>query len=58
MLTPLDIHNKVFSKGVRGYKLEEVDAFLDEVIRNYESLFRENRELKKRWPFWRRDRQE
>lgn len=48
MLTPLDIHNKVFSKGVRGYKLEEVDAFLDEVIRNYESLFRENRELKEK----------
>ena len=46
MLTPLDIHNKVFTKGVRGYKLEEVDAFLDEVIRSYEALFRENRELK------------
>ncbi len=46
MLTPLDIHNKVFSKVVRGYKMEEVDAFLDEIIRSHETLFRENRELK------------
>ena len=42
MLTPLDIHNKVFTKGVRGYKLEEVDAFLDEVIR---PILKENEEL-------------
>lgn len=48
MLTPLDIHNKVFTKGMRGYRMEEVDAFLDEVIRNYESLFRENHDLKER----------
>jgi cell division initiation protein len=48
MLTPLDIHNKAFTKGMRGYKMEEVDAFLDEVIRHYESLFRENHELKER----------
>jgi len=48
MLTPLDIHNKVFTKVMRGYKMEEVDAFLDEVIRNYESLFRENHDLKER----------
>ncbi len=46
MLTPLDIHNKVFERAFRGYKMEEVDAFLDEVIRAHESLFRENKELK------------
>lgn len=48
MLTPLDIHNKVFSKVMRGYKMEEVDEFLDEVIRHYETLFRENHDLKER----------
>ena len=48
MLTPLDIHNKAFTKGMRGYRMEEVDAFLDEVIHNYETLFRENHDLKER----------
>lgn len=46
MLTPLDIQNKEFSKGFKGYKDVEVDAFLDQVINDYESLFRENLELK------------
>jgi cell division initiation protein len=46
MLTPLDIHNKLFERGFRGYKMEEVDAFLDEIIRDYESFLRENKELK------------
>lgn len=27
-LTPIDIQNKVFRKGVRGYNTEEVDKFL------------------------------
>ena len=32
MLTPLDIENKKFSKQVmNGYKVEEVDDFLDEI---------------------------
>jgi cell division initiation protein len=48
MLTPLDIHNKVFSRVFRGYKMEEVDAFLDEIIRDQEIYFRENKELKDR----------
>ena len=46
MLTPLDIHNKVFGRTFRGYKMEEVDAFLDEIIRDQEAFFRENTELK------------
>ena len=48
MLTPLDIHNKEFSKSVRGYKPEEVDAFLDEIIKDFESLFRENHDMKEK----------
>src|SRR5690554_51901 len=46
MLTPLDIQNKEFKKGIRGYKEDEVDEFLDEIMINYEKLFKENAELK------------
>lgn len=46
MLTPLDIQNKEFKKGVRGYKEVEVDAFLDEIIIDYEKIYKENIELK------------
>ena len=46
MLTPLDIHNKEFKRGFRGYNEEEVDEFLDKVIKDYETLYRENIELK------------
>lgn len=46
MLTPLDIHNKEFKKGFRGYNEEEVDEFLDKVIKDYEKLYRDNIELK------------
>ena len=46
MLTPLDIHNKEFKRGFRGYSEEDVDEFLDKVIKDYEQLYRENIELK------------
>lgn len=46
MLTPLDIHNKEFKKSFRGYSEEEVDEFLDRVIKDYEQLYRENVDLK------------
>ncbi|MDR1193375.1 MAG: DivIVA domain-containing protein [Peptococcaceae bacterium] len=46
MITPLDIHNKVFTKVLWGYKMEEVDLYLDEIIREVETLFRESREMK------------
>lgn len=46
MLTPLDIHNKEFKKSFRGYNEEEVDEFLDKVVKDYEKLYRDNIELK------------
>ena len=46
MISPADIHNKVFKKGFRGYDEEEVDDFLDQIINDYEALFRENNQLK------------
>ncbi|MEG0923559.1 MAG: DivIVA domain-containing protein [Anaerovoracaceae bacterium] len=48
MITPLDIENKEFARGVRGYKEEEVDDFLDLVIIDYEKLLLENQKLKKK----------
>ena len=45
MLTPMDIHNKEFGKGMRGYKSDEVDEFLSELAEAYETLYRENREM-------------
>jgi cell division initiation protein len=44
-LTPLDIHNKEFSRRLRGYDEDEVNEFLDQVIKDYESAIRENKEL-------------
>ncbi|MGI6144285.1 MAG: DivIVA domain-containing protein [Clostridia bacterium] len=46
MLTPLDIHNREFKKSLRGYDVDEVDEFLDEVIRDFEALYKENLDLK------------
>ena len=46
MITPLDIQNKEFPKGVRGYKEEEVDGFLDLLTLDFEKLMEENRRLK------------
>jgi cell division initiation protein len=44
-LTPLDIHNKEFNKGFRGYDEDEVNEFLDQVIKDYEMIIREKKEL-------------
>lgn len=45
-LTPLDIHNKEFPTKIRGYDQDEVNEFLDAIIRDYELLIRENKELR------------
>lgn len=46
MLTPMDIHNKDFKRSFRGYDEDEIDDFLDQVVNDYEKLFRENDRLK------------
>lgn len=45
-LTPMDISNKEFKKGFRGYDVEEVDEFMNEIIDNYEEIYKENSKLK------------
>lgn len=47
-LTPLDIHNKEFSKGFRGYDEDEVNEFLDRIVKDYEVIIKENMTLKQR----------
>ncbi len=47
-LTPLDIHNKEFKRSLRGYNEDEVNDFLDRVIKDYEVLIRQNKELEER----------
>jgi len=47
-LTPLDIHNKEFSRRLRGYDEDEVNEFLDQVIKDYEAVIRENKELQEK----------
>ena len=46
-LTPLDIQNKSFSTKMRGYNQDEVDDFLDMIVRDYEDSIAKNRELEK-----------
>lgn len=46
MITPLDIENKRFSKTIKGYNVEEVDDFLDQLTIEYEKLYKENAEYK------------
>ena len=48
MITPMDIENKEFKKGFRGYNEEEVDEFLDIVKEDFENLYRANLDLKEK----------
>ncbi|MCW2622707.1 MAG: ag [Frankiales bacterium] len=45
-LTPSDVSNKLFTRKYRGYDMEEVDGFLDEVESELTRLLRENGELR------------
>ena len=47
-LTPTDVAKKQFRIAFRGYSLDEVDAFLDEVEAELSRLLRDNSELKNR----------
>lgn len=45
-ITPLDIQDKEFERAFRGYDIEDVDEFLDQIAKDLEILLRENAELK------------
>lgn len=44
-LSPLDIHSKDFSRGFRGYNEDEVNEFLEQIIKDYELILKEKKEL-------------
>lgn len=47
-LTPMEIHNRDFPKSFRGYNEDQVDQFLDEIVEDFERLYKENQELKEK----------
>ncbi len=46
MLAPSEIDNVRFSKTLKGYNVDEVDDFLDQLTADYEKLYKENAELR------------
>lgn len=46
MITPVDLENKEFKKGFRGYDIDEVETFLTELSKDYAKCYRENASLK------------
>lgn len=46
MITPVEIQKKEFKKSLAGYSPKNVDSFLDEILRDYEIMYKENIELK------------
>ncbi len=46
MLTPVELQNLPLKAGMGGYKKKEVDDLLDEICKDYETLYKENLELK------------
>ncbi|MCX7902995.1 MAG: DivIVA domain-containing protein [Caloramator sp.] len=47
-ITPNDIANKEFKKAFRGYDADEVDEFLDQIVEEYEKIYKENLNLKEK----------
>lgn len=45
MVTPIEIQSKTFKSGGLGYDKKEVDQFMHEVLKSYETVYRENMEL-------------
>ena len=48
MITPIEIQNKVFKSGGLGYDKKDVDGFMEEILDNYETLYRERMEMNDR----------
>lgn len=46
MFTPVDLENIFFRRGVRGYRVNEVQEFMSRLTQDYEQLYRENIDLK------------
>lgn len=44
-LSPMDIHNKEFTSKFRGYDEDEVNEFLEQIMKDFENLLEENKML-------------
>lgn len=47
-LTPLDVIHATFSKSIRGYSTQDVDAFKEKVAKAIETLLEENQQMKEK----------
>ncbi|MFO8069099.1 MAG: DivIVA domain-containing protein [Alkalibacterium sp.] len=47
-LTPMDIHNKEFPVRMRGYDQDQVNDYLDQIIKDYEMLLKQKKEMEKK----------
>jgi cell division initiation protein len=47
-ITVMDIENKEFKRGFRGYEVNDVDEFLEDIAEDYETLYKENSSLKEK----------
>ena len=47
MITPVEVLGKELKRGF-GYKAVEVDEFLEDLAKDYESIYKENNELKEK----------
>ncbi|WP_318615514.1 DivIVA domain-containing protein [Sporosarcina sp. YIM B06819] len=45
-LSPIDIHNKEFTSKFRGYDEDEVNEFLEQIMKDFENILEENKALK------------
>lgn len=48
MVTPQELQNTGFTKGFKGYSCQEVDSYVEYVVKQYGELYRENAELEKK----------
>ncbi|MEJ6400791.1 DivIVA domain-containing protein [Nicoliella lavandulae] len=46
VLSPQDIHNKEFSIKMRGYNIDQVNDFLDQIIKDYQITIKQNDDLR------------
>ncbi|MCA1064761.1 DivIVA domain-containing protein (plasmid) [Rossellomorea sp. AcN35-11] len=47
-LMPVDIYNKEFSKSFKGYNVDEVNEFLDQIIKEFELRIKEKKSLEEK----------
>jgi len=46
MMTPQEVSSATFERAMRGYSMASVDEFLDNLTKDYETLYKENNSLK------------